>query len=186
MNKNVIYLAGFMGSGKSTVGPILANTMGWEFFDIDNLIEVKSGLQVKDIFDKFGEDHFRNLETESLIEVSGKNNTIVALGGGTIANDKNIEILKRTGIIVYLKMSPESAMKRLKFKRNRPLLFSDLKENFSNEDLLKNISALYDKRKEYYEKADIIIDTDGIPVGRTIDKLAGILIREFKRNYEKD
>ena len=74
----------------------------------------------------------------------------------------------------------------MKFKKNRPVLFSDLKENFTNEDLLKRITDLFDKRKMYYEQSDIVIDTDGIPVGRTIDILARIIQQEIMRNYEKD
>lgn len=175
-----------MGSGKSTVGPILANTLGWQFYDLDTVIEKKSDKTVKEIFELYGENHFRNIETETLIELSVKDKVIVALGGGTIASDKNISILKQTGIIIYLKMSPQSALLRLKFKRNRPVLFTDLEENFSNEDLLKRISELYEKRKIYYDQSDIVIDTDGIPVGRTIDKLARIVQREIKRNHEKD
>lgn len=186
MNNKIIYLTGFMGSGKSTVGPILANTLGWQFYDLDTVIEKKSDKTVKEIFELYGENHFRNIETETLIELSVKDKVIVALGGGTIASDKNISILKQTGIIIYLKMSPQSALLRLKFKRNRPVLFTDLEENFSNEDLLKRISELYEKRKIYYDQSDIVIDTDGIPVGRTIDKLARIVQREIKRNHEKD
>ena len=175
-----------MGSGKSTIGPILANTLGWEFYDLDNVIENKEGKSVKEIFAAQGEDYFRKLETETLIEISEKEQVIVSLGGGTIASEKNIAILKKTGIIIYLKMTPESAMNRLKYKRNRPVLFSDLKENFSNEELLKRIADLYEKRKMYYDQSDIIIDTDGVPVGKTIDKLAGIVSREIKRINEKD
>jgi shikimate kinase len=186
VNKKIFYLTGFMGSGKSTIGPILANTLGWEFYDLDKVIEDKSGKLVKEIFEIYGEDYFRNLETESLLELSVKENVIIALGGGTIASDGNIAILKKTGIIVYLKMSPESAMKRLKFKRNRPVLFSDLKENFTNEDLLNRITELYEKRRKYYDQSDIIIDTDDIPIGRTIDNLARIVQQETKRQYEKD
>ena len=186
MNNKVFYLTGFMGSGKSTIGPILANTLGWEFYDLDVVIEEKTGKTVKEIFEVNGEDFFRNLETETLLELSVKDKVIIALGGGTITSDRNIGILKETGLIIYLKMTPESAVNRLKFKRNRPVLLTDLKENFSNEDLLKRITELYEKRKMYYEQSDIMIDTDGVPVGRTIDKLSGIIQREIMRNNEKD
>lgn len=175
-----------MGSGKSTIGPILANTLGWDFYDLDSVIEDKAGKSVKEIFEVYGEEYFRNLETESLVELSTKDKVIVSLGGGTIASDRNIAILKQNGVIIYLKMTPESAMKRLRYKRNRPVLFSDLKENFTSEELLKRITELYEKRKMYYDQSDIIIDTDGVPVGRTIDKLAGIVSREIKRINEKD
>jgi shikimate kinase len=186
MKKNIFYLTGFMGSGKSTIGPILANTLGWEFYDLDKLIEDKVGKPVRKIFEVHGENYFRNLETEMLLELSEKEELIVSLGGGTIASDRNIAILKKSGIIIYLKMSPESAVKRLKFKRDRPVLFSDLKENFSNNDLLNKITELYEKRKVYYEQSDVIINTDDITIGQTINKIVRIVHQENKRDYEKD
>ena len=180
MNKKVVYLTGFMGSGKSTIGPILANTLGWEYFDLDTLIENKAGMEIKDIFRDFGEVHFRNLERETLIEISGLDQIIVSLGGGAIANETNINILKNTGILIYLKLSAASIYKRLKYKRDRPVLFSDLGEDFSKEDLIKRINDLYENRKVYYEQSDFIINTDEIPLGKSIDNIVKIIQKEME------
>ena len=103
--KNTIYLTGFMGSGKSTIGPILANTLGWDFFDLDKLVENKTGKKIRDIFEQEGESYFRKIETDTLREISESKNVIISLGGGTIANKENIEIMKNTGKIIYLKVS---------------------------------------------------------------------------------
>ena len=180
MNKKVVYLTGFMGSGKSTIGPILANTLGWEFYDLDNIIENKTGMKIKKIFDVYGEDYFRILERKTLLEISGNNKIVVSLGGGTIANKKNLEILKKTGFLFYLKLSSASAYKRLKYKKDRPVLFSDMGENFTKEDLLKRINVLYEKRKIFYEQSDFIVETDNMPVGKTVDRIVKIINHEIE------
>ena len=180
MNKKNVYLTGFMGSGKSTIGPILANTLGWDFYDLDCVIENKSGMKIKEIFEIHGEDHFRNLERDTLIEVSENNNIVVSLGGGTITNSQNLEALKRTGIIFYLKLSPDAAYKRLKHKKDRPVLLTDQGESIPKEDLLNKIKDLYEKRKIFYEKSDFIINTDNIPVGKTVDLIVKIILREME------
>ena len=180
MNKKIVYLTGFMGSGKSTIGPILANTLGWEFFDLDTVIEDKAGMKIKEIFDVYGEDHFRILERKTLLEISKNNRIIVALGGGTIANEKNLKLLKKTGFLFYLKISHVSAYKRLKYKRDRPVLLSEMGESYTKEELLNRINILYEKRKIFYEQSDFIIDTDHIPVGKTVDRIVKIINHEIE------
>jgi shikimate kinase len=180
MDKKNVYLTGFMGSGKSTIGHILANTLGWEFHDLDSFIENKTGMKIKEIFEIHGEDHFRNLERETLMEVSTNNKIVISLGGGTITKFQNLEILKRTGLIFYLKLSPTAAYNRLKYKRDRPVLLSDIGEIITKEDLFKRIQDLYEKRKIFYEQADFIIDTDNIPVGKTVDLIVKIIHREME------
>jgi shikimate kinase len=179
MDKKVVYLTGFMGSGKSTIGPILANTLGWEFYDLDILIETKTNMKIKEIFDEYGEDHFRILERNALLEISENDKIVVSLGGGTIANDENLQILKKTGLLFYLKLTPATAYRRLKHKRDRPVLLSDMDEGFSKEDLLNKINLLYEKRKMFYEQSDFIIDTDYIPVGKTVDRIVKIINHEI-------
>ena len=171
MNKKLIYLTGFMGAGKSTIGPILANTIGWDSCDLDLLIEEKVGKKVREIFEEDGEKYFRKIEAETLQDVSQRSNLVVSLGGGTMANDKNLEILKRTGITVYLKASPDSFYKRLKHKRDRPQLLINEKEDFSKDELIQRINELIKKRSKYYEQADIIIETDKSTVGKTVDQI---------------
>jgi len=172
MSSRLVYLAGFMTSGKSTIGPILANVLGVEFYDLDKEIEEEEKRTIVEIFEKHGEDYFREIESKVLKRLSENKSGIISLGGGTITNKKNFDLLKRTGKIIYLKVSPDNLYKRLKNKIDRPL-FKDmvLSEN-SEEDFLHRINEMLEKRKGYYEKADFIIETDSQPLGRTVDKLA--------------
>ena len=173
--KNIVYITGFMGSGKSTIGPILANTLGWDFYDLDKVIENKTGRKIREIFEKEGEDHFRKLETETLKEISNSDKVVVSLGGGTIASEENLEILKETGKVIYLKVSLKSVYERLKYKRDRPALIKDISEDVSKEELTDRINKLMDARAKYYEQADYTIDTDSASVGKTVDKIVKII-----------
>lgn len=167
-----IYLTGFMTSGKSTIGPILANVLGYDFYDLDKEIEESEKLTVVEIFEKFGEQYFREAESKILNELAKKDNLVISLGGGTIANNNNFEMMKRTGKIIYLKVSPNTLYKRLKHKIDRPI-FKDLVLNNKNEaEFIKRITELMEKRKQFYEMADIIIDTELTPLGKTVDRIA--------------
>ena len=173
-----IYLTGFMTSGKSTIGPILANVLGWEFNDLDRVIEEQENKTVVEIFEHNGEDYFRNLEYKLLNQFSTQKRLILSLGGGTIAFDRNLEILKGSGKIVYLKSSPEMIYKRVKNKIDRPI-FRDLvlSDNSKPQDFIDRIQKYLKKREPYYLEADIQIDTDQSSIGVTVDKLAKLLSR---------
>jgi shikimate kinase len=172
---NKIYLTGFMGSGKSTIGPILANTLGWSYLDLDVVIEQNEGKRVAKIFEENGEEYFRNLERETLKQLAVRENIIIALGGGTITNQDNIDFLKTIGKIVYLKISAELAYRRLRFKRDRPILTRDGMINLPKQEFIARIAALISDRKKYYEQADLIIDTDNLQIGATIDKILKVI-----------
>lgn len=161
-----------MTSGKSTIGPILANTLGLAFLDLDSVIEEREKKTIVEIFQQNGEAYFRELETEMLKEIVKQKNIVLSLGGGTLVKQENFDLLKNSGKIVYLKVSVPTLYKRLKNKIDRPI-FRDLVlgEN-SEEEFLKRIKDLLDKRQEFFEKADIIFTTDGNPIGITVDKLA--------------
>lgn len=161
-----------MAAGKSTIGPILANSLGWNFFDLDKEVEKKEGMKIVDLFKQKGEEYFRKLETEILIELSGKKEVIISLGGGAIASEQNFKIIKSSGRIIYLKSSPEMAYKRLRFKRDRPAFIFEGEEIPSKEQFLERINNLLESRKKYYELCDFIIDTDSQTVGKTVDVLA--------------
>ena len=172
---NRIYLTGFMGSGKSTIGPILANTLGWDFFDLDIVIQKKENNTVSKIFEEKGEDYFRKLESETLRELSSKENSVIALGGGTITNKVNIEILNKTGKTIYLRISPESAYYRLRNKRDRPVLMKNGAVNLGKNEFINKIKHLLDSRKEFYEQADFIIDADKESLGKTVDMIVKLI-----------
>lgn len=173
-----IYLTGFMTSGKSTIGPILANVLGWDFKDLDRVIEELEGNSVVDIFNEKGENYFRDVEHSFLQKFSNSKKLILSLGGGTIAFERNLELLSSSGKIVYLKSSPEMIYKRIKNKIDRPI-FRDLvlSENPKPEDFIERINRILKEREPYYLSADICIDTDQTSIGVTVDKLAKILTR---------
>ncbi len=166
---NNIYLTGFMASGKSTLGPILANTIGFEFADIDKEIEKKIDKKVIEIFKDYGEKYFRDLEKEKIKLFSEKKNVVISLGGGALNNGENLSIIKKSGILIFLNASPESIYQRLKFKKDRPaFLFEDF-ENPTKEMFLSKINALFEARKKYYSQADLTFQTDNISIGKTVD-----------------
>ncbi|MDX9710900.1 MAG: shikimate kinase [Ignavibacteriaceae bacterium] len=179
MKNKLIFLTGFMASGKSTIGPILANTVGWNFYDLDKLIEAETSLSIKEIFEVYGESYFRKLETEVLKNVCSLNEYIISLGGGTVASNENLELIKKSGFLVYLESSPEAAYKRLRYKRDRPALLFDGEDEPSKEDFINKIKSLLKKRLQYYGSADVKINTDNTPVGKTVDILAAIIKKEF-------
>jgi shikimate kinase len=179
MKKKIYYLTGFMAAGKSTIGPILANTLGWSFFDLDKEIEKHEGMKIIELFERKGEDYFRKIETTILKNLSENDESIISLGGGAIASDVNFNIIKSTGKIIYLKSSPEMAYKRLRFKKDRPAFVFDGVEVPTREQFLERINQLLDSRKKYYEQCDFIVDTDNQTVGKTVDIIANYINKDL-------
>ena len=170
--KSIIFLTGFMGSGKSTVGPILANTMGYQFIDLDLLIEERDHRKISEIFAAEGEQKFRYLERETLKEILTNQLTIVSLGGGTVTNNETLDLVKHHGVMVYLKSDTEHIFQRLRTKSDRPMLRDDSGQLLDGADLRKKIDNLLSTREQFYNQADIIITTDDKKIGYTIDELA--------------
>lgn len=149
-----IYLIGFMGSGKSTYGKSIARMMDYAFIDMDDWIESRAGMRIPDIFSQHGEDRFRELETEAIAELSKTERTVIATGGGAPCFGNNMEIMKESGLTVYLKLSPEALVHRLKGARDeRPLLARK-----TEKEMLETIRELLARREPYYNQADMIID----------------------------
>jgi len=178
MKKKIYYLTGFMAAGKSTIGPILGNTLGWKSFDLDKEVEKQEGRKIVELFEQKGEEYFRKTETTLLKNLSQIDEAIISLGGGAIASDVNFKIIKSSGKIIYLKSSPEMAYKRLRFKRDRPAFVFEGEEVPSKEEFLERINKLLDSRKKYYEQADFVVDTDNQTVGKTVDIIAKYIIKD--------
>lgn len=168
MRNKLIYLTGFMGSGKTTIGNILAEKLDYDFIDLDILIEKNEGRTISDIFKEFGEPYFRRLERENLCEVSDSQSRIVSLGGGALMNEENQRFVKSKGILIYLRVTPEEIYKRIKDCTDRPLLKKDDKTLFSEDEFINKISPLFEKREPGYMTANFIIDT----VGKNPEKIA--------------
>lgn len=150
--KNIV-LTGFMGTGKTEVGRELSAILGWKLIDVDDEIVKSQKMSVNEIFSKFGEPAFRDMETEMIRKVSKKKNVIISTGGGAVLRQENMEFLKTSGVVVCLTALPETILKRTSRNRERPLL--------QVEDPLQRIHDLLESRRPFYEKADIMIDTEG-------------------------
>lgn len=170
-----IYLTGFMGSGKSTIGPILANTLGYDFADVDRIVEQAEGFAVSQIFREKGEAYFRERELQALQSLSVRPHLVVSLGGGTLVQPAAFHLVRTTGILVYLKMSPEEVMRRLHHRTDRPLLLGADGERLPEEELRARIEKLYHERSSLYEAADVVVTTDETRVGMTVDRIVKLI-----------
>ncbi len=154
MPEIVVILTGFMGSGKSSVGKIVAERLGCRFVDMDTEIIAAAGCSINDIFAHDGEQSFRNMESSQLEKIlSAGEGSVVATGGGAVIAAANRSLMRRRGVVVNLKVTLEQVMARLKGCSDRPLL--------AGEDAVKRAETLMDEREQFYAAADIRIDTDG-------------------------
>jgi len=152
--KNLVYIIGFMGSGKSTAGKRLAATLGWSFIDLDRKIEEVAGKTIPEIFSQEGEDRFRSLETEVLRSLKSQVRTIVSTGGGTPCHGDNMEFMLETGVTVYLKMSTGQLVSRLLGStEDRPIL-----KNVPDDKLYGFIDEKLAVREKFYNKANIVVE----------------------------
>lgn len=152
-----IYLTGFMGSGKTTIGRILAMRFKYIFIDLDHYIEKKEHKTISDIFSKFGEAHFRDLEQKYLDELTGWKNVVIALGGGTLINSDVVHSVKRSGLLVFIDVALETILERVKRNRNRPLLL-DANGCIKPDTILESeLKALLDCRRSLYDMAHITL-----------------------------
>jgi shikimate kinase len=166
-----IYLAGFMGSGKSTIGPILANTLGFSFVDIDRSIEEEQQKSISAIFREDGEQHFRALEQAALLRLKDIPGMVIALGGGTLTNPENLNTVCASGILVYLKISEEQLFRRLRRRGDRPMLVGPDGGPLDDDQLRARILTLFRAREPMYARADITMQTDETRLGVTVDLL---------------
>ena len=146
-----IFLIGFMGTGKSTVSKELKKMLSMECMEMDDMIVERQGMPISDIFEKYGEDYFRDIESGLLVELKEKNNVIVSCGGGVVLRRENIGHMKDSGRVVLLSATPQTVYDRVKNTTSRPVLNGNMNVGYIRE--------LMEKRREKYEKAaDIVIE----------------------------
>ena len=152
MKSNLI-LTGFMGTGKTSLGKLLATKLGRGFVDLDQKIEKDFGMTIAEIFDKHGEKFFRELEKKAVAEVCTRKNLVIATGGGTVKDQENIDMLKKSGVIICLTTEPEEIFNRTERRGERPVL------DGGGEERLATIKKLLAERKKFYDQADYTVDT---------------------------
>jgi shikimate kinase len=180
-----IYLVGFSGSGKSTIGPILANTLGYAFVDLDREVERRCGASVATIFEKEGETSFRDREQAALSDLTREPRLVVSFGGGALTSDATASLAFGTGVVVYLEASREEILNRLRKKTDRPLLLGVDGQPLEGEALRERITSLYERRESVYRQADLTIPTDMEPLGLTVDHIAQRLARLLRNTLPR-
>jgi len=161
--KRSLVLIGPMGSGKTTVGRLLAEKLGWSFIDTDDLIEAYSGMSISQIFAENGEKYFRRLEEKAIGEAVSKTRTVIATGGGAVTNPANLKQMKAQGVVVYLQTGLEELTKRVGSGKGRPLL--------SGVDCRRTLSSLLAEREGFYAQGDLVICTDGLEPLEVVDRI---------------
>ena len=151
-----IFLIGFMGAGKSTVAPILANLFDVDWMDTDLLVEQMARKTIPEIFDLHGEERFRKLEKQAVERAAERDEQIISVGGGAPIEDDNWAVMNREGIPCYLKLSPREILSRIDNPEERPLL-----ANHNHSDLLTRITDLLERREDRYEEAEVVVGCDG-------------------------
>ena len=152
-NYNIV-LFGFMGAGKSTISEFLKTAFAMDVIEMDQIIAEREGMSISDIFEVYGEQYFRDLETNLLIEMQSRTNVVISCGGGTPMRECNVVEMKKNGRVVLLTAKPETILDRVKDSHDRPLI--------ENNKTVPFIAELMEKRREKYEAAaDIVIETDG-------------------------
>jgi shikimate kinase len=161
-----IYLVGFMGAGKTTVGRHLAKKLGWKFIDLDEEIERRERRAISDIFKNEGEPHFRKLETACLQDLSNSSRAVISLGGGAFISPENRALAEKTGLTVWLKVSFAKIAGRVKIDGTRP--------NFMDQE---KAQRLYQAREPDYALAKVHVSTDDGTPDSVADEIIGVLRR---------
>lgn len=163
-----IFLIGFMGVGKSTVSDYLSKILASPQVEMDQVIVNKEHMSINKIFEEYGEEYFRNCETNLLIELQKKNNQIVSCGGGVAMREINVREMKKNGRVVLLTASPETILERVKDSDERPLL-----RGRKNTEYISELMEI--RRPKYHAAADIIVDTDHKNVEEIAEEIVGKL-----------
>lgn len=147
-----IALIGFMGSGKSTVGRMLAGKLDKTFIDIDHIIELAEENSINGIFSLHGEEYFRNIESKVIKKVFKNNNCVYACGGGVVIKKENMAVIKKNSLVIYLKITPDCAFKRLEKDKSRPLIKD------GGKDIIN--SLIEEREREYIRYSDHMVDSE--------------------------
>jgi shikimate kinase/3-dehydroquinate synthase len=173
-----IFLTGFMATGKSKIGPILAERMNREFIDTDVLIVQAAGKTIAELFDEVGEATFRKIERECVMKAAGEGDAVISLGGGAVTQEKNWVTIRETGICVCLQASAETIFERVSRNNERPLM-----AGLNDDERLTKIRSMLDERAPFYDRADVFIASSE---ESTPEDTAESTIELLRATYEED
>lgn len=172
MTKNIV-LIGFMGTGKTSTGQLLAARLGKTFLDMDQQIEAETQMPIPEIFHRYGEEHFRDLETNLAQRLSKPQNIVIATGGGTVKRAQNLQALRAGGVIVALHANAEAILRRTQKVGERPVL-----DREGADDRMGAILALMKERAGLYANADFQVDTSALEPSDVVEEILMFLRRE--------
>jgi shikimate kinase len=158
---NIIFLCGFMGAGKSTIGEKLAHTLEVSYRDIDDIIEEKAAKPIRAIFEDSGEAEFRKIERRTLLQVIRDYVGILSLGGGSLQNQHIVDHVKHNGLLIFIDTPFSVILDRIIADQDRPLLLDESGEPKDRSVLENELKKLYRKRLPFYKQAKIIISNPG-------------------------
>jgi shikimate kinase len=167
LKKQNIFLVGFMGSGKSTVGRRLAKRLGFDFADLDQLLVEREGRNIPEIFATEGEDLFRDCEQAVLAAQADRSRTVFATGGGIVGRAANRALMKQLGTVVYLRVDWATLERRLSRSSGRPLA--------DPQHGMESVRRLWQSRQSWYEEADLVIDANQLSIKGVVETIASRL-----------
>lgn len=156
-----------MGAGKSHVGAALARKLDLDFFDSDKLVEARAGCSVSEVFERFGEEKFREAERNVILELLDGGPSVIATGGGAVTNERTLTAIKGKAVSIWLNPEMDLLISRLEDKSDRPLL--------KDGDIKQKLDTLFVKRKDLYAKADIALDITADNERQTLARLTKLL-----------
>ena len=162
--KNIVFL-GMMGSGKSLIGRLVSKKLNLQFFDIDNIIENETGMKIFEIFEKKGEEFFREIEKNISLKILKKNKSVISLGGGAFQNNEIRREVLNGNISIWLKWNYQTLLKRIIDKPHRPLAY-----NIEKKELIE----LMKKRSKFYKKALYKINCENLTKNKIINRILNI------------
>ncbi len=166
-----VYLIGYRGTGKTSLGRAIAIQLKKDFVDTDDLIVEKSGMNIPEIFSLQGEEVFRDIESGILKEISERKDLIVSTGGGIIEKEENRRLIKKTGHCIYLKADTDTIFSRISEDKNRPALTTSTGKD--------EIKVMLDKRNHWYEElAQLTLDTAQFKISECVDMILDFLKRQ--------
>lgn len=161
-----LVITGFMGTGKSSAGKLTAFKLGMDFIDIDEEIKKYAGMTIPQIFEAYGEEHFRELEKNIVAKYAREKGRVIATGGGVVLFPENMNALRKNGLIVLLKSRPEVILRNISGRASRPLL--------NCENPMNNIIKLLEERAEFYSNNDVEIEVSDLSIGEVANSLVDV------------